>query len=87
VGFKAPNALGIYDMSGSVCEYVWEWYRGCDGDTGAHPHGANICDKRIHRGGSWVDLVSSGYFRTSNRNSGDTDILAVNLGLRLARNR
>jgi len=26
VGTKAPNALGIYDMSGNISEWVWDWF-------------------------------------------------------------
>ena len=26
VGTKQPNALGIYDMSGNITEWVWDWF-------------------------------------------------------------
>jgi len=26
VGTKEPNALGIYDMSGNITEWVWDWF-------------------------------------------------------------
>jgi len=41
VGMKAANELGIYDMSGNVGEYCFDWYR-----VGVY---------RVHRGGSSND--------------------------------
>lgn len=47
VAMKKANGYGLYDMSGNVCEWVWEtgpgypdrrWYRG-----GSHSHNAREC--------------------------------------------
>ncbi len=55
VGQKAPNGLGLYDMTGNVWEWVNDWY---DEDyykssPKNNPTGANSGQKRVFRGGSW----------------------------------
>ena len=54
VGLKQPNELGIYDMSGNVWEYCYDWY---DKDYYSvspenNPKGPVIGERRVKRGGS-----------------------------------
>ena len=54
VGQKAPNALGIYDMSGNVWEWCYDWYNSSV-STGedTDPLGSSSGSFRVRRGGSW----------------------------------
>ena len=58
-GLKAPNALGIYDMSGNV----WEWCYDGPGvvSTGEEtdPLGSSSGSKHIVRGGAWRSSANS----------------------------
>ena len=52
VGEKRPNELGIYDMTGNVKEWCWDWYTGSN--SGLYdPKGSKEGSYRVVRGGCW----------------------------------
>lgn len=71
VGTKAPNELGIYDMSGNVYEWCYDWY-----DAGyysvspnTNPQGPSSGTYRVLHGGGWGDVTS--VCRSTNRSYGN----------------
>lgn len=53
---KAPNGLNIYDMSGNVREWCWDWEGNITAETPATGPDFNL-PLRIKRGGSWRGLA------------------------------
>ncbi len=82
VGSKSPNELGLYDMSGNVREWCYDWFGTYSSSAQTNPTGPSSGSFRVRRGGSWDFAAVS--CRSSTRNRDAPDDRIENLGLRLA---
>lgn len=53
VGQKQPNELGIYDMTGNVWEYCYDWHMPYSAQAQTNPTGAATGEKHVLRGGCY----------------------------------
>jgi formylglycine-generating enzyme required for sulfatase activity len=67
VGKKSPNRLGIYDMSGNVFEWCWDWGAAYENEVQSDPVGTTSGSVRVNRGGS--SNYENVYLRSARRNS------------------
>jgi formylglycine-generating enzyme required for sulfatase activity/class 3 adenylate cyclase len=84
VGSFKPNPFGLYDMGGSVDQWVEDcWhknYQGAPADGSAWVEGE--CGSHVIRSGSWKN--DARYVRPSNRDSYDTNVRYPTHGFRVA---
>ncbi|MBQ8423910.1 MAG: SUMF1/EgtB/PvdO family nonheme iron enzyme [Coprobacter sp.] len=66
VGGKTPNELGLYDMSGNVSEWCYDFYNSYSSNSQTNPDGPIAGLSHVLRGGSWSSSAAS--CRVSNRN-------------------
>lgn len=61
VGKRKANAYGLYDVTGNVWEWCWDWYGNkydSQTESVSDPKGASSGDSRVFRGGSWSHVAS-----------------------------
>ena len=83
-GPRAPNGLGFYDMTGSVGEFVADWYGPYAADAQSDPTGPANGTGCVVRGGHYYDWY--GRSRSSSRASWSPSLVSqLGLGVRPAK--
>lgn len=87
VGTKKPNELGIYDMSGNVWEWCYDFYSPMyyAQSPEANPINSRPTGYKVIRGGSWHYKI--GYATITTRDGPKSGYTNYNYGFRIAKNK
>ena len=83
VATKLANQLGVFDMSGNVSEWCWDWHGVYSGSPATDPSGPAVGTYRVQRWSSYSK--SATWQRTAYRASGLPNDKTSELGFRCAR--
>ena len=85
VAQKLPNDWSLYDMSGNIWEWTWDWFDSNYYSTSptSDPEGATSGSYRVFRGGCWSNDAS--YARVTHRDDDTPSYHDKNLGFRLTK--
>ncbi|MEZ4988671.1 MAG: SUMF1/EgtB/PvdO family nonheme iron enzyme [Saprospiraceae bacterium] len=84
VGQLYPNNAGLYDMSGNVWEWCFDWFGTYPNESDNDPMGPEYGSHRIIRGGAWIQRAED--CRVTVRQFRVPEEKAIYIGFRLVRN-
>lgn len=83
-GSGNPNGVGLFDMSGNILEFVWDWMANYKSvEPGSRATGPETGSQRVSRGGSWSTYTPFCY--AGDRYSFDPNEVYNYFGFRLAK--
>ncbi len=84
VAKKQPNTFELYDMSGNVLEWCWDWWGPYSEEEAVNPTGVRSGNYRVIRGGGWIS--PSDLCICTSRGGNSPHASGKDLGFRLVRN-
>ena len=79
-GVDMANGYGLYDMSGNVWEWCWDWYGTYSTGSQTDPRGVASGSNRVLREGNWNNDTNN--LRVANRNNNTPSNRDNNIGFR-----